>query len=132
MNDVTKDSEWEDNGLGRAVEARLKEIPANYVLYGSIQEWRIAEAVISRRFSGTRSPQNGSPGVTVVFSIRLVDLNGTHPDKEFMVDGNALGNPDQGFGDPPYQENDVRFAGLFEEAAKKALRTAAQKLAEQK
>lgn len=130
VNEITKDVEWQDNGLGRVTEARLKDLPADYVLYGSIQEWRVAENIISRRYSGTRSPDKGPPGVTVVFSIRLVDLNGTNPEIDFLVDGNALGDPEGGFGDPPYQENDARFAHMFEEASKKALRKAAQNITE--
>lgn len=126
---VIKDADWDEDRLSHATEARLQEMSARYVLYGSISEWRIEEAVISRRFSGTRSPQSGSPAVTVVFSVKLVDLTHADPDKDFLVDGNTIGDPeDSKYGDPPYQDNDSRFDQLFEIACKQAFRKAAQQL----
>ena len=125
---TVKGADWNGDRLSMAVEARLKELPAQYVLYGAIREWHIVQSV-----SELQHPDMGDrstlAAATVVLSLILVDLSSGRSVKEFLVDGNAIANPDDSsYPDPPYQDDDVRFNRLYEEAAKIALRKAARQI----
>lgn len=125
-----KDAEWNENRLSRSAEAKLLELSAKYVFYGTISEWHLESSVVSRRVADSRAAETGPPGVTVIFAIRMVDLTTLETVKEFLVDGNALGQAEASqYGEPPYLDTDARFSPLFEEACKQAFRKAARLVA---
>ncbi|HET6268022.1 MAG TPA: hypothetical protein VFG11_09915, partial [Acidobacteriota bacterium] len=92
---------WMGTGYDQDTEARIKGLPADFVLYGAIESYKI-ENYIPYPIEGGESQL---PWVKLEYSIRFVDLIGKRSDLEFRVQGDSLGDRRVNWGGPPYDEN---------------------------
>jgi hypothetical protein len=127
---IVKDAEWDDERLSQDVETKLGDMPARYVLYGSLVGWDSSLSPVTGADQTSRPRANSTSGVVVVFYFDLVDLQTGKSIKTLQSDGEALtidrANPAIGSA-----ANDLRmFDELYEEASKTAFRRAAIKLSE--
>jgi Curli production assembly/transport component CsgG len=127
LNAAIKDSKWYGTRFDRDTELRLKELPADFVLYGRVQAYRVENYILNDPWGGDEAQV---PEIKLEFLIRMLNLNGHSRDQEFIARGDALADRTLGFGGPPYNENDSSLDVPFQQAARKAMRTAVKTLAE--
>ncbi len=130
---IVKASKWLDDRLSSEDEAKLKTLPAKYVLYGSVMDWRssIDSSTTGNSISPRMRTKDVIPGVIVWLSFELVDIESGKTIKTFQTDGSA-GSETKGAGEPGGSANEdwARFDALFEEACKTAIRKGANSLSE--
>lgn len=133
VSKIVKTSKWLDDRLSSEDEAKLKALPAKYVLYGSILDWRssIDSSTTGNSISPRMRTKDVIPGVIVWLSFDLVDLESGKTIKTFQAEGSA-GSETKGAGEPGASANAdwARFDALFEEACKTAIRKGANSLSE--
>jgi curli biogenesis system outer membrane secretion channel CsgG len=131
LSKIVKDAEWVDERLSEEAESKLRDMPARYVLYGSLVNWNSSISPVSGADHTTRPRADSTSGVVVVFYFELVDLETGKSVKTLQTDGDALtlDRPNPTIGSAA---NDLRlFDQLYEEASKTAMRRAAIKLSEE-
>ncbi|HSE40603.1 MAG TPA: CsgG/HfaB family protein [Acidobacteriota bacterium] len=127
---IVKNADWSDERLNQQTELQLREIPAQYALYGSLTDWKSSFGTITGGEITRRDTSRSANGVYVAFYFELVDLTKGKSIKTFRTTGEGLSAP----GPPPMQgtasAEQAQFDVLFEEASKSALRQAAIILSE--
>jgi Curli production assembly/transport component CsgG len=133
VSKIVKTSKWLDDRLSSDDEAKLKALPARYVLYGSVMDWRssIDSSTTGNSISPRMRTKDVIPGVIVWLNFDLVDLESGKTIKTFQAEGSA-GSESKGAGEPGASANAdwARFDTLFEEACKTAIRKGANSLSE--
>ena len=125
---IVKNAKWFDDRLSADDEQKLKDLPAKYVLYGTILDWRssIDSSTTGNSITPRMRTKDVIPGVIVWLNFDLVDLESGKIIKTFQAEGSA-GSETKGAGEPgdTSREDFARFDTLFEEACKTAIRKGA-------
>lgn len=125
---IVKNAKWLDDRLSADDEQKLKDLPAKYILYGTILDWRssIDSSTTGNSITPRMRTKDVIPGVIVWLNFDLVDLESGKTIKTFQAEGSA-GSETKGAGEPgdTSREDFARFDTLFEEACKTAIRKGA-------
>jgi hypothetical protein len=128
---VVKDAEWTEERLNQDTESQLREIPADYALYGSLVDWKSSADTMTAGEITPRNTTRSANGVFLAYYFELVDLKKGKSIKTFRTSGEGLAAS----GPPPMQGSasleQPTFDTLFEEASRSAIRSAAMILSEE-
>ncbi|MCI0413640.1 hypothetical protein L0222_12675 [bacterium] len=112
---------WADSRLTLAQEKAIAGMGVQYLVYGTIAEWR------------TRGPVNdayreAAPEATVIFSFDVVDLSSGKVIKNFTTDGRATGRMGRIDTEDPFDTDETKHEESLHDATDMALSKAAHEI----
>jgi len=124
---IIQNATWYRTRFDKNVEAQLKNLPADYVLYCIVSKYKLEPFTFN---DPLHMGEPVVPDVILEFSIRLLDLNEKQPDQRVVVSGDSLGSRRDVFMGPPYDPKDPSLDVPFYRASHKAMKDAAKQLSQ--